>query len=192
MPQPNVKAFVPAPTAAPAQTGAVWPDSNDVADLLAIVQAQTQTMADQALLISRYQTTLNNAQVQSSQLTAVGTGMASGTPPTSLAVTGVTNTIVIGATVAGAGVPSNPPVTIVSQQSGTTGWAGTYITSAGTSANNALLTFTPPPAASAWPTPRDQATLNTLTQQQVAVVRTQNALIQHYQDVLNTSQTPAA
>jgi hypothetical protein len=29
-----------------------------------------------------------------------------------------------------------------------------------------------------------------LTQNQTAVIRTQNALLQHYQDVLNTSQTP--
>jgi hypothetical protein len=100
----------------------------------------------------------------------------------------VAGVIAINAKVAGAGVPAG--TTIVSQQSGTTGGAGTYTTSAATTVSNGPLAFTPPTLAPTWPVPQDAPTLNTLVQNQTAVTRTQAALIQHYQDVLNTSQTP--
>lgn len=183
----NLKVVSSAPS-----TTAAWPGSNDVTDLLAIVEAQTVTMKDQALLIDRYQGILNTAQSTTPPLVAVGTGTASGTPATTLTVTSVTNTIAIGAVIEGAGIPSTPPTTIVSQTSGTTGGAGVYVTSVATTAANALLTFTPPPPAPTWPLPRDAPTLTLISQQQTAVVRTQNALIAHYQDVLNTSQTPVS
>jgi hypothetical protein len=70
---------------------------------------------------------------------AHGTGTGTGT---SLAVTAVTGVIVVGATVAGTGVPAG--TTITSQVSGTTGGAGTYDTSVATTAAAAALTFTPP------------------------------------------------
>jgi hypothetical protein len=63
--------------------------------------------------------------------TATGTG-------TSLVVTSVTGLISIGDTISGTGVPAN--TTIVAQVSGTTGGAGTYTTSAATTASSATVT----------------------------------------------------
>jgi hypothetical protein len=189
MGQPNLRVVTPAP-----QATSNWPDANDVADLLAIVEAQTVTIKDQAALIDRYQGILNAAQTQTKPTVAIGTGTASGTPATTLAVSGVTNPIVVGAVINGAGIPpvssTVPPTTIVSQQTGTTGGAGNYTTSQATTASAAVLTFTPPAPAPTWPIPQDAPTLTLLSQEQSAVTRTQSALIQHYQDVLNTSQTP--
>jgi hypothetical protein len=252
MAQSNLRVVSPAPTAA----SAPWPDANDASELLAIVEAQSVTIRDQAILIDRYQNALNDAQLniasgtgsstgttsltvsnvvgtialnsvvtgtgvpasttivsQTSGLTggagvyvtnnattlanaaltftpptagvATGTGVGTGT---SLAVSAVSGVIAINAKVAGAGVPAG--TTIVSQQSGTTGGAGTYTTSVATTVSNGPLAFTPPALAPTWPVPQDAPTLNTLVQNQTAVTRTQAALIQHYQDVLNTSQTP--
>jgi hypothetical protein len=78
---------------------------------------------------------------------ASGTGTSSGT--TSLAITAVTGTILIGATIAGAGVPAG--TTIVSQASGTVGGSGTYITSAATTLAAVALTITHPPYTKANP-----------------------------------------
>jgi len=69
--------------------------------------------------------------------TATGTGTASAT---NLTVSAVTGTIIVGATVTGTGIPAG--TTIVNQQSGTTGGAGVYTTSASTTASAAALTFT--------------------------------------------------
>jgi hypothetical protein len=253
MANPNLRVVSPAPTA----TGAPWPDTNDATDLLAIVEAQASTIADQALLIDRYQNALNDAQKNIASATGTATGSTSLTlsnvvgtvvigatitnggsvptgttivsqnsgltggngvyvtsaaltlsnvpltltPPaagvatgtgvgtgTSLAVSAVSGVIAINAKVAGAGVPAG--TTIVSQQSGTTGGAGTYTTSQPTTVSNGPLAFTPPTLAPTWPVPQDAPTLNTLVQNQTSVIRTQTALLQHYQDVLNTSQTP--
>jgi hypothetical protein len=244
---------------------AVWPDSGDAADLLNIVQDQAETIAQQALLLDRYQQVLNAAQVVTAPANvATATGTATGT---ALALTVVTGTIVNGATVSGQGVP--PGTIIVGQQSGTTGGAGTYTTNQATTAAAAPLAFVPPssaavatgtgtatgtalavtavagtiaigstvsgqgvPAAttlvnqmsgtpgaagtyttsvattatavplafipiaaepsSPWPTPRDAPTLMLVLQNQTALLRTQAASIAHYQDVLNSSQTPMA
>jgi hypothetical protein len=118
----------------------------------------------------------------------VATGTGTGTA-TSLAVTAVTGTIAIQSKVAGAGVPAN--TIILGQVSGTAGAAGTYTTSQPTTANASPLAFTapPPPPATPWPIPQDAVTLNTISQQQTAILRTQNALLQHYQDLLTTSGT---
>src|SRR5262252_2386610 len=63
---------------------------------------------------------------------------------TSLTVATMTSgSIVIGATVTGTGVPAG--TIIVSQQSGTTGQAGVYITNQATTASSASLTFAGPP-----------------------------------------------
>jgi hypothetical protein len=78
---------------------------------------------------------------------AHGTGTSTGT--TSLVMTAVTGTIMIGATVAGTGVPVG--VTIVGQVSGTTGGDGTYTTSAATTLTAAALTITHPPYTQANP-----------------------------------------
>jgi hypothetical protein len=121
-------------------------------------------------------------------LTAIGNGTASGTPATTLTVSAVSGgNIVIGAVVAGAGVPTG--TTIVAQQSGTAGGAGVYTTSVQTTASSAALTFTPPPLVMNWPTPSDAPTLTTIQQDQTSILRTQTALIQQYQDLLNDSQT---
>jgi hypothetical protein len=244
---------------------AVWPDSGDAADLLGIVQDQAETIAEQAILLARYQQVLNTAQVVTAPANvATGTGTATGT---ALALTGVTGTIVNGASVNGLGVPAGtiilgqqsgttggagtyttsqattaaaaplaftPPssaavatgtgtatgtalavtnvggsiaigstvsgpnvpaaTTIVNQMSGTPGGAGTYTTSVATTATAAALAFTPVATepASPWPVPRDAPTLMLVLQNQTALIRTQAASIQHYQDVLNSSQTPMA
>jgi hypothetical protein len=187
MAQPNLRVVSPAP-----QATSNWPDANDAPDLLAIVEDQAETIAAQAVMIDRYQSVLNTAQIQTPPTVAIGTGTASGTPATTLAVSGVTNPIVTGAVITGAGVPASPPTTILSQQTGTTGGAGNYTTNQATTASAAVLTFTPPPPAPTWPPAQDAPTLTLLMQEQTAVLRTQSALIQHYQDVLNTSGTPIA
>jgi hypothetical protein len=122
---------------------------------------------------------------------AVTTGIGTGTG-TSLVLTAVTGSIAVGNFVSGAGVPAN--TVILNQQTGTAGGNGTYTTSQPTTAASAPLAFTPPAGvqASPWPIPRDAPTLMTIMQNQTAVGRTQAALIQHYQDVLNSSQTPIA
>jgi hypothetical protein len=260
MAQPALRVVQPGPLATTA-----WPDANDAPDLLVIVQEQAGTIAEQAVLIDRYQAVLNKAQqtpppaltVATSTGTSTGTSLVltgtsgsvtiganvngagvpaktviiaqvSGTvggdgtyttnqattataaplaftpPPTvtvatatgtatgaSLAVSSVTGTIVIGAAVSGPGIPAN--TTIINQMSGSTGGAGTYTTNQPTTASAAALAFVPPPAPAAvmsWPIPQDPPTLMQLLQNQTSVLRTQAALISHYQDVLNTSQTP--
>jgi hypothetical protein len=258
MPQANV-----VPLNATVTPFASWPDANDATDLLAIVQAQAETIADQALLVSRYQQVLNAAQASTGPVVATGTGTATGA---TLVMTAVTGTIVVGAEVSGLGVPNG--TTILNQVSGTAGGAGTYTTDQATTAAAAALAFTPPPAqvttavgtgagnqlsvtgvngsigignfvtgagvpaatiilnqvsgtagsngtyttsqittaasaplafssppaeeTSPWPTPRDAPTLTAIMQDQTAVLRTQTALIQHYQQTLNDSQTPIA
>jgi hypothetical protein len=126
---------------------------------------------------------------QAPAASGIATGTGTGTS-FSLAVTAVNGTIVTNATISGIGVPVG--TTILNQMSGAAGGAGTYTTSQPTTAASAPLAFAPPAAeaASPWPVPRDAITLNTLSQNQTAVLRTQSALLQHYQDVLNTSQTP--
>jgi hypothetical protein len=58
-----------------------------------------------------------------------------------------------------------------------------------TTLTNVALSITPGSSVSTWPTPQDAPTLSLISQQQTAVLRTQNALLQQYQDLLNTSQT---
>ena len=262
----NVVPFTgPATFAAPA-----WPDANDAPDLLAIVQAQTETVADNAVLIDRYQSILNTAQARPQQVVATGIGTASGNPMTTLTLTSVSGSIAIGATVVGSGIPAGtvvlqqtsgpaggagvyltsqattanaaplafiPPATppavatatgasttstsltvtavtgtilvgstvsglgvpaqtiILNQQSGTTGGAGVYTTSQITNVATQPVAFMPPPAPDevlAWPPVTDAPTLTLVMADQTAIIRTQSALIQHYQQLLNDSQTPAA
>lgn len=162
----------------------VWPIAGDVPDLLAIVIGQAGTIASQEALLHAYQGNLTPAATP-----ATGTG-AIVTASTSLAVSAVTGTIVTGAVVTGSVIAGT--VTVLGQISGTTGGAGTYLMSAPvTLAAAAVLTFTPPAGSSSWPVPRDAYTLNLIVQIQTAVLRTQSALLQHYQDLLNTSQVAA-
>lgn len=168
----------------PTVTGApVWPITGDVDDLLAIVRAQLDTVADQEELIHAYQLVLDAAQAAP---LATATGTAT---DTSLAITGSANGILVGAVVSGTGVPAG--TTIVSQQSGLLGGDGTYTTSVATTASTSALTFAPGGGVSPWPVPRDAATLNAIVQGQTAVIRMQTALLQQYQDLLNVSQTVA-
>jgi hypothetical protein len=69
---------------------------------------------------------------------AIGSTFTATATGTSLAVTAVTGLISIGDTIAGTGVPTG--TTIVAQVSGTTGGAGTYTTSAVTTAAAATVT----------------------------------------------------
>jgi hypothetical protein len=78
---------------------------------------------------------------------ATGTGTSTGT--TSLAVTAVTGSIVLGSTLTGAGVPAG--TTIVRQVSGTTGKAGTYLTSRNTTLAGIAVTFTVGPTLAYFP-----------------------------------------
>ena len=84
-----------------------------------------------------------------------------------------------------------PATTVVSQQSGTWGGAGVYTLSVATTLSAVALTFTPGGGPMPWPTPTDANTLNAIQQQQTAILRSQTALLQQYQDLLNTSLTPA-
>jgi hypothetical protein len=78
--------------------------------------------------------TYNVTNIQSIGATFTG---SAGSPSTHLVVTAVTGTILIGQTVIGTGIPSS--TTIVSQASGTTGGAGTYILSGANTASSAAL-----------------------------------------------------
>jgi hypothetical protein len=160
----------------------VWPIPGDVPPLLTIVQDQAETIAAQEVLLHAYQTNLNTAQA-SPPTTA--TGNSTGT--TSLTLAGVTGSVLLSAAVTGTGVPA--ATSIVAQQSGTPGGAGVYTTNQVTTLVNAALTITPGGGPVNWPVPQDAPTLSLISQQQTAVLRTQNALLQQYQDLLNTSQT---
>ena len=122
---------------------------------------------------------------------ATGNGTASGTPATTLTVSAVAGgNITVNSRVIGAGVPTG--TTIVSQTSGTPGCNGAYVTSVATTASSAALTFVPPQGPMPWPpvAVSDAADLNAIMQQETAVIRTQTALLQQYQDLMNTSQVP--
>jgi hypothetical protein len=162
----------------------IWPVVGDIPDLQSIVHAQAVTISDQAALIEDFQDTLDAAQAAPP---TTATGNSTGT--TSLALTNVSGAVLLGATVTGGGLPV-AGVTIVSQQSGTAGGNGTYITSAVTTVTNGALTISPSGSAPPlWPAPEDAPTLTLIQQQQTAIMRSQTALLQQYLDLLNTSQT---
>ena len=169
-----------------------WPITGDAPDLRTIVQDQAVVIKDQAALIDAYQSWLNEQQAAPTlRPAAYGNGTASASPNgTTLTVSGIAGTIIIGARVAGAGV-TTAPTTIVAQQSGTIGGNGVYTTDNPTTCNSAALTFTPPAQPMAWPLPTDAPTLLAIQQDQTSVLRIQSALLQAYLDVLNASQTPA-
>ena len=175
-----------------ASSTSTWPIAGDAPDLTTIVQAQAIVIHDNAELIEAYQTVLDNNQALPAPLpAALGNGTASGTPATTLTVSNVTQgNIVVNARIIGPGIPTG--TTIVSQTSGTVGGAGVYVTSVATTASSAALTFVPPQPPMPWPPAgaTDVTDLNALVQQSTAVIRTQTALLQQYQDLLNTSQTP--
>ena len=170
---------------------ATWPIAGDASDLKTIVNDQAATIAAQMVLAEAYQAWLNTSQAPPTPLpAAIGTGTANAAPnQTQLNVTVSYNSIVIGATLTdGATIPAG--TVIVSQQSGTPGGTGTYVTNNPTTASGTLITFTPPPPVSPWPTPVDAPTLMIIQQDQTAMIRTLSALLQQYQILLNDSQTP--
>jgi len=160
----------------------VWPTSGNASDLQDVVWAQAKTMAEQNDLIASYQTVLENAQAIPP---ATGTGNSSGT--TTLTLTGVTGVVTLGAAITGTGVPAG--LTIVQQTAGTTGGNGTYLTSANSTLGNVALTFTPGGGTSPWPPLTDSPDLLEISQRQSTILRTQNALISQYVDLLNASST---
>lgn len=181
---------------APQTTAATsWPIPGDAPDLLSIVNAQAATITDQEVLLHAYQGVLNAAQAPIAGTAATATGTAAASPNgNQLTVTTVTGIIKIGATVTDTGTTTTVPANTViqGQISGTTGGAGVYLTSNATTASATPLTFTPPPTPeTTWPAPTDAATLDLIVQSQTAVIRVQTALLQHYQDLLTISQTPA-
>jgi hypothetical protein len=163
----------------------LWPIPGDAPNLKTIVQDQATTMTAQAALLDAYQDWLNTEQTPPA---ATATGTSTGT--TSITLSSVANgPIVNNSVVTGTGVPAS--TTVVSQQSGTWGGNGTYTLSAATTLTGVALTFTPGGGPMPWPTPTDSNTLNSIQQQQTAILRSQTALLQQYQDLLNTSLTPA-
>lgn len=173
------------------QSVAIWPITGDVPELQTIIADQAETIAANEVLLHDYQVNLNAAQNPVGPA-ATANGQTSGTSNQLIVSVPVTGTIVAGATITWTGMPTAPPVTILGQISGNPGQDGTWLISAPiTLAAITALTFTPPPATGAWPTPTDAPTLLLITQQQTAILRNQSALLQHYVDLLNTSQTPA-
>lgn len=173
-------------------TAATWPVAGDVPSLLQIVTDQAETVASNEALLHAYQGNLNLAQNPVAGTPATANGAVTTGATTTIAVSGTIGTIVVGASVGGTSL-TTPPI-VLGQVSGTTGSDGTYLLNvAVTFAVVTGLTFTPPPAAfpGTWPVPRDVVTLDLLVQQQTALIRTQTSMIQHYQDVLNTSQVAA-
>lgn len=168
-----------------------WPIAGDIPSLLQIVTDQAETVASNEVLLHAYQTNLNTAQNPAGGTPATANGAVTTGSTTSISVSGTIGTIVTGATVAGTTNTIAP--TILGQISGTPGSDGTYLLSAPvTFAVVTGLVFTPPVVfPGTWPVPRDVNTLDLLVQQQTAIIRVQTALIQHYQDVLNTSQVSA-
>jgi hypothetical protein len=118
---------------------------------------------------------------------AYGTGTASGTPATTLTVAGLSGTIAVPCRVTGPGI-TVAPTNIIAQQSGPAGGNGVYTTDQITTCNSAALSFIPPALTMTWPIPRDALTLTTIQQDQTAILRSQTALIQQYQMLLNDSQ----
>ena len=171
-------------------TQSVWPIPGDAPDLRSIIQDQAITISAQNALIQAYHAWLDSQQAAPAlRPAAQANATASGTPATTLTLSGVINTVVIGGRVAGAGV-TVAPTTIVSQTSGTAGGNGVYVTDNPTTCSSAAITITPPPLPSPWPTPTDAPTLLAIQQDQTSVLRIQSALLQAYLDVLNASQTP--
>ena len=168
-----------------------WPIAGDAPDLLAIVQAQAVVIHDNMQLVDAYQAVLDAAQAAPPPLpTATGNGTAGASPnQNQLTVTSAVSTIVVGAVVAGAGIPT--ATTILNQVSGSTGGNGVYTTSVGTTASASALTFAPPPLPSTWPPVSAATDLNAVLQDQTSIIRTQTALLQQYQDLLNASETAA-
>lgn len=170
-------------------TTTAWPIAGDAPSLETIVADQAKTISAQEALLHAYQGNLNAAQSPPAGTAATGNGTTTGSS-TSVVVTTVTGTIVANAAVTGVGIPTG--TTVLGQISGTTGGAGTYLLSTPVNlATAVMLTFTPTGGVSTWPLPGDAPTLQLIVQQQTAILRTQSALLQHYQDLLNTSQTPA-
>jgi|SRR5262245_420322 len=162
---------------------AVWPDTSEASDMQQIVWAQANTIAEQHDVIELYQGILENAQA-----VPPATGVGNSSNSTTLTLTSVVGTVKIGAAVGGTGVPAG--LTIIAQQTGTAGSNGTYTTNVVSTIGNVALTFTPGGGNSPWPPITDAADLLGITQQQTSILRTQNALISQYVDLLNASSTP--
>jgi hypothetical protein len=185
----------------------VWPIPGDVPDLQQIVWAQMATIADQATLIDAYQGVLNTAQappatsapIPPAGVAASAVLTATGTTAQLASVTGVVQ-VPSNVGFAGSGVsnPIPPGTQIVQQLSGTTSGNGSYqLAGPGISGSfavtniNVVLTPVVTPGASAWPPVSDEDDLNNIVAAQSIIIRTQTSLLQQYQDLLNTSQTPA-
>jgi hypothetical protein len=173
---------------APTPTVATWPIAGDVPDLLKIVQDQAQTIADKEALLHAYQNALNVAQT-APVVVSTATGVATGT---SLTLSAVTGTVQIGSVLAGPTGTVPDGTTILNQQSGTTGGAGTYTTSVATTVANAAVTLTyqPPGINPAWPLNNSNPNaLMVIVADQTALLRSQTMALQQYQTLLNDSGT---
>jgi len=160
----------------------VWPVPANATDMQQIVWAQAKTMAEQHDLIVTYQDWL-----ESKQAIPPATAVGNSTGTTTLTLTTVVGIIAINSVVTGTGVPTG--MKIVAQTAGTTGGNGTYITDIVSTIGNASLTFTPGGGNSPWPPITDAPDLLEISQRQNTILRTQNALISQYVDLLNVSST---
>jgi hypothetical protein len=146
------------------------------------------TAGSDGTYVTSVATTANNVTVTLTSPVAVSTALATSTGTTTISLANNSGVILLGSSLAGANVPAD--TTLLSQQTGVPGGAGNYTTNNPTTISGTAVSITPPPPTpAAWPVPQDAVTLNLLVQQQTAVLRVQTALLQHYQDVLNTSQT---
>lgn len=169
----------------PAATN-TWPITGDVPDLQAIVWEQMATIAANEALLHAYQENLNAAQA-TSPAGAPATATANSTGTTSLTLSNVWGSVQNGAAVSGNGVPTG--TVIMSQQSGTAGGNGVYITNNPTTLSNITVAITPANQASAWPTPNDTGSLMLIIGDQSSIIRNQTGLLALYQDLLNVSET---
>jgi hypothetical protein len=168
-------------------TAQAWPIAADTADLQAIVRDQAKTIADKEVLLHAYQGNLNAAQT-APQVVSTAVATATGT---TIALSGVSGTVQIGSVVAGPPTTVPAGTTILNQQSGVTGGAGSYTTSQATTVSNqsVTLTYQPPGISPLWPAPADPPTLMLIVNDQTALLRSQTMLLQQYQALLNDSQT---
>jgi hypothetical protein len=169
-------------------TSLTWPVPGDAPDLKQIIADQAATMAANAALLTAYQDWLDTftnpppGTATTATATATGTTLAISAPSGPPIETGSTITD-------GALVPDG--TVILGQISGTAGGAGNYLTNNPTTVADTPITITPPPPASAWPNVSDAPTLMVVTQDQLTILRQQNAMLQAYQTLFNVTGTPA-
>ena len=122
-------------------TGSIAGTALTVASTISGTIAVGQTLFDTTGVIAVGTTIISgsgSSWVVSQSQTVGGATFTGSASAIGLVVTAVTGTVLIGSTVTGTGIPAN--TTITGQVSGTPGGAGTYLTSAATTASSATVT----------------------------------------------------